>query len=516
MKKFNILIICLFYQNFLQAQTNPITINRSKGAVATTNPIPAVDGTAPLGPLFGLGSGVESFRFGSGLVTQLDLGNAFNFDADKRWFSLGRLEVGLAGAAQRTLYGLRFQRAGQALTMGYGGLTSAPTVASNPFIEWIGNSGLTPAVDSGNLEFYTTNSPGGPTGPGTRRLSFTLRSDLTALLGEVSNFPTVAPGGKPQNFPKLELNAINQPAILANISGSNQIEAYGLKAIVSNGTASSVSNNYGVISMVTSNLAANKINCGIFAAATGTQSIVAGPLGNYAGYFGGTVYATQGLYGSDARLKKDIKNEESALSKLKLLNPVSYNFIANKPELKLDLPLNMQHGFIAQELEKIYPELVTDVLHPIFNEKNQQIDTRTLKAVNYIGLISVLTQSIKELATEVETLKSQKSEKTIVVNNTTKLTSNEVDKLIQTSYTLDQNVPNPFSSITSINYSLPENETDASILILNLNGQLLQEYKLEDAKGTITIEGSKMSKGIYLYSLVSNNVEIITKKMIFK
>ena len=49
-------------------------------------------------------------------------------------------------------------------------------------------------------------------------------------------------------------------------------------------------------------------------------------------------------------------------------------------------------GVIAQELEEVLPELVTDT-NP--------------KTVNYSGIIGVLIEAIKELNIEVETLKNQ-------------------------------------------------------------------------------------------------------------
>ena len=289
---------------------------------------------------------------------------------------------------------------------------------------------------------------------------------------------------------------------------------YGIRSIV-NKPQNSLSA-YGIHSEVLGNPNNGSINCGVFATSTGLQSTISGPSGNYAGYFGGTVYATQGLFGSDSRLKKDIKKEISTLDKLKDLNPVSYKFIDNDKSLKLNLPTNLQHGFIAQELEKVYPELVVDLLHPQFNEKNEQIGTKTLKAINYIGLISILTGSIKEMSEKIVKLEEKlvQNEKTIIVNSTKNFTQTEIDNINTNGYFLGQNNPNPFKNATIIEYSLPVSEKNASILIFNLNGQTLKEYKLSDAKGSITIDGTVLSKGLYLYSLISDGKEIATKKML--
>ena len=106
------------------------------------------------------------------------------------------------------------------------------------------------------------------------------------------------------------------------------------------------------------------------------------------------------------------------------------------------------------------------------------------------------------------------NEKTIVVNSTKNFTQTEIDNINTNGYFLGQNNPNPFKNATIIEYSLPVSEKNASILIFNLNGQTLKEYKLSDAKGSITIDGTVLSKGLYLYSLISDGKEIATKKML--
>jgi hypothetical protein len=472
--------------------------NQSNGAV--TFPI---TGGAPF----------ETFRFGSGLVTQLDTpgtGASFNFGPTTQWFSIGKLNT-----PSQTLYGLRVQRAGRGLVMGYTGPLQATganaTTASNPFIQWVGDN-VNP-TSPGNLEFRTSTNPSDPT---TDKLAFTLRSNLTALLGETSAFVAVQPGPifTKQSSPKLDVNALNIPGIFVSNSNGSNFENFGFKTIITTPTST---NNYGVLSIVNSNnTTLNAVNIGVYGSASGTFSSVAGPIGNYAGYFAGSVYATQGLFGSDARLKKDIKTEIKSLDKLNLLNPVTYNFEQNQGGLKLNLPNGIQHGFIAQELEKVFPELVSDVIHPIFDERNVQTSTRTLKAVNYIGLISVLTESVKELSNEVTLLKEKlaTSEKTYVVNNKKNFTDEELNTIKINGFYLGQNTPNPFKTSSVIEYSLPENEKNTSLLIFNLNGQTIKEYRLDKSKGSVTIEEGVLGKGMYIYSLVSNGEEIISKKMI--
>jgi hypothetical protein len=87
---------------------------------------------------------------------------------------------------------------------------------------------------------------------------------------------------------------------------------------------------------------------------------------------------------SDEKLKKNVKTIKNALDKVKRLRGVEYE---RKDIDKKGL------GFIAQEVEKILPELVSQ--HDDF------------KTVSYANVVSVLVEAIKELSNEIEILKSK-------------------------------------------------------------------------------------------------------------
>lgn len=557
MKKIKFLaVIFTAICSFTHAQNNS-----SKGTITTTNPI---NTGSPNGTI-GLSAGVEAFRFIPGLVTQLDSGNKFSFETDKQWFSLGKLNVGQPGS-QRTLYGFRLQRAGQGLTMGYGGAlqtTGVPTAGGNPFIEWIGNAGAVPnAVGSGDLQFFNATGPGGLSGPGIRKLSFTLKSDLTALFGETAVNPNFSSA-------KVEVNSTNRTGLLVNTTDTQLTSKFinnggginfnpitlqatsgttgtgldsqaknasfniGIKTNATGGFENigiltttedpfSLGNNYGVLSQITG--AESKfdvINCGIYSNVTGGNAPILTPgtvstTGTYAGYFNGLLYYTSSFSPSDSSLKKNIKPEEKILEKLAKINPVTYNYTENKEALNLNLPPELQHGFVAQELAVVYPELVKNLLHPIFDKDNKQIGIKTLKAINYMGLISILTGSMKEMSEKIVKLEEKlvQKEKIIIIDNSKNLSQTEINNITANGYFLGQNNPNPFKNETIIEYSLPVSETNASIMIFNLNGQTLKEYKLIDVKGTISIDSTVLTKGLYLYSLISDGKEIATKKML--
>jgi hypothetical protein len=69
------------------------------------------------------------------------------------------------------------------------------------------------------------------------------------------------------------------------------------------------------------------------------------------------------------------------------LNPVSFKF-------KHDIKAKEHYGFIAQDIEKLYPELV----------KNSEMGYKT---VNYIELIPILVSKIQSMDKEIKELKEQ-------------------------------------------------------------------------------------------------------------
>lgn len=83
------------------------------------------------------------------------------------------------------------------------------------------------------------------------------------------------------------------------------------------------------------------------------------------------------------------------------------------------------------------------------------------------------------------------------------------------TYALNQNYPNPFNPVTTISYSIA-NPGLVSIKIFNILGEeiaiLLNEYK-NIGRFSVNFDASKLSSGIYFYTLTSGSF-ISTKKMV--
>ena len=112
------------------------------------------------------------------------------------------------------------------------------------------------------------------------------------------------------------------------------------------------------------------------------------PMTGYAGYFAGNVYCLGSYLPSDERLKENIQPMQDALAKVMKLDVKTYTF--KQEYASMNLPTSRQYGFTAQNLEGVFPELVK--LNPA-KGKEQPIE---FKAVNYTGLIPVLTEAIQE------------------------------------------------------------------------------------------------------------------------
>lgn len=271
------------------------------------------------------------------------------------------------------------------------------------------------------------------------------------------------------------------------------------------------------------NSTATKIQYGIFAEAFPGQALatygiyaeVNNPgINDYAGYFNGDVF-TSGFYvSSDKRLKKDIKQEDNALEKIMKLKPVSYLYDKNASKW-LNLEYNKtSHGFIADEVLEVFPEMVKEFAEQVKGNDKEVELTRMFKSVNYLQLISVLTKGMQEQQIQIEELKTQL--KSASTNNTFVLTdkTNLPAEIENKAFTISQNTPNPFSDKTTISYTIPSNVKKATLVVFDMTGKMLLQYNLQAGKNNLVINGNTLQAGMYLYSLLANGQEVLSKRMV--
>jgi|DEB0MinimDraft_6_1074348.scaffolds.fasta_scaffold00074_19 hypothetical protein len=118
---------------------------------------------------------------------------------------------------------------------------------------------------------------------------------------------------------------------------------------------------------------------------------------------------------SDIRLKRTIIPIEGALDKVTKLNGISFRWdrdYAKKTRRDKELKTKVvtrSIGFIAQDVEKVVPEVVS-------TDKIDGIDF-DVKKVDYEKMVALLTEAIKEQQTQIESLKGEVQELKSQLNN---------------------------------------------------------------------------------------------------
>lgn len=204
---------------------------------------------------------------------------------------------------------------------------------------------------------------------------------------------------------------------------------------------------------------------------------------------------------SDSTAKENItKLTNKGLEAIKQLSGVNYTW-------KNDISHRKQAGFLAQEVEKVIPEAV-------FTN-----DSTKKKSLAYSFIIPYLTEAIKEQLAQVEELKNRIIS---IEDDCAKASLKSASLITQTTsdYTaegalLDQNFPNPFNKETKIGCFIPDGAISSFLYIYDMNGTQLKQYPINSkGKQMITINGNSLVPGMYLYTLVVNDKEVDTKRMI--
>ncbi|MEO7313528.1 MAG: tail fiber domain-containing protein [Chitinophagaceae bacterium] len=105
----------------------------------------------------------------------------------------------------------------------------------------------------------------------------------------------------------------------------------------------------------------------------------------------GTITANGTLLTSDMRYKRNVTTLPHSLQQLVRLRGTAYYF-NQQLYPAMNFSPGKQMGLIAQEVEKVFPELVST-------------DQDGYKSINYIGLIPVMLESIKEQQKQIDELR---------------------------------------------------------------------------------------------------------------
>lgn len=134
--------------------------------------------------------------------------------------------------------------------------------------------------------------------------------------------------------------------------------------------------------------------------------------------------------------------------------------------------------------------------------------------VDYMRMIPLLISAISELKAQIDTPNIPGTTLTPMSGDleTASISTLEADVITPKLY---QNTPNPFNSVTTIKYALPQDVNNAMLYVYDLQGtQKLAIEITERGENSVNITASKLPAGMYIYTLIADGKEIDTKRMI--
>ncbi len=339
---------------------------------------------------------------------------------------------------------------------------------------------------------------------------------------------------------------------IINVDSSAYTSAYGIHVSNTKTVGASSSSVYGIYASVSGGFNANNRYAGYFTGGkvvmmNGSVGIGKEPTAGLLDVAGSIAINGSVMITSDERLKMAIKPLSEEKDKLYLLQGKSYkktlspssldeNFtsVMEKAETKKEVIEFSEYGYLAQELKEIFPDLVTQ-------------DSAGYYAVNYIGLIPVIVEALKDQKLIIEDLQEEIQQKTnypetstinelmrrveslekslAICCNSDKLRS--VEKVSQQFDLTDQayenteemilyqNTPNPFHENTTIQCYIPQNVEKVQLCVYDIQG-VQQKCSLISERGTITvqIQAGQLASGIYTYLLIGDGKTSEAKQMI--
>jgi len=243
----------------------------------------------------------------------------------------------------------------------------------------------------------------------------------------------------------------------------------------------------------------------------------------WAGYFDGHVNingdasCTLMAWTSDGNLKTGVEDLAGASAIIAQLQPRTYHFDAANHPL-INLPSGMQHGFIAQELEEVLPELVSEVrfIGMVDSTGAEVIPGETVKAVNYVGLIPVLVSAMQEQNERILRLEEQLAaccinpgtEQRLLQGTTADewLTDPRTERLLRIA-------PNPFTDRTTL-YCTLERSGRMQLLVNSADGRdlrVLSEAQREAGEFQYEWSTENLVPGVYYITLLLDGEPLVKR-----
>jgi len=169
---------------------------------------------------------------------------------------------------------------------------------------------------------------------------------------------------------------------------------------------------------------------------------------------------------------------------------------------------HLRYGFLAQEVEEIYPDIVTK------DEDNGKL------AIKMNAFIPLLVEGFQDVYKQLDSLKQLVATQQLEIDNLLAVDESLKKSVSNTTIQEDkailyQNVPNPFNETTIIRMYIPSAVVKAQLNIYNLQGNQIKSYPVfERGDCSFSVNAFEFQSGIYLYTLIMDGMALDTKKMI--
>ncbi|MBP6812894.1 MAG: tail fiber domain-containing protein [Saprospiraceae bacterium] len=224
----------------------------------------------------------------------------------------------------------------------------------------------------------------------------------------------------------------------------------------------------------------------------------------------GDIYSYGNWIGSDKRFKKEIRTLDKSLDKVLSLRGTEYFFTNNEFKEK-NFPAGKQIGFIAQEMEQVMPELVRS-------------NGGRGYTVNYIGLIPVLVEAMKEqqaqieekdasiscLQTQMESLEARLARLEVSLSQTAPNARAFEQPILVKAFGI---APNPTNGQFQITRSETAQNEAATLLVFDGNGREVARRVME-AGSRVEDFNLNLPNGTYNISLLSNGKLSATQTLV--
>jgi len=209
---------------------------------------------------------------------------------------------------------------------------------------------------------------------------------------------------------------------------------------------------------------------------------------------------------SDRRYKTNIQTLGGAMGKIMAMRGTTYDFAANR--LPEGYKAGKQVGLIAQEMEAVMPELVSE-------------DAEGMKSINYIGVIPVLVEALKEQheviaekETRIAALEAQNTELQSRLARIEAALGIAADRQteVKTEPVSAKASPNPTSGLVTIDL---QNTAPAKSVVVNIMDATGRQVATRNAAGASSLQFdlSQLPTGVYVAQVVADGKMVSSNKV---